>query len=208
MAEEGFPEDEIHEAARRLGGEGYRKPKQKLTLGKKDDIVQIDRYIDRYQDVFGGEEAAMLSMGGHGSEEHNNKPARIALISIWDQRDPRYMDLAARAGEAGHRPSDLLALALAPEGSNSGPTAFAFLETRAGYILGRQGTVRWMPYEASFVHDDPEWSPFQDNDSVSRRQLSLNVTENGMVINSLTDNSKTQVVSAGVKQANVVVEPA
>lgn len=197
MSEDIKPE-QAGDAAKRLVGEFRKRPKQAVDIKSPNDTVLISRYVVRRTDVMGGEEIARLEMGGHGPEDHNGEPARVALVNVWDKSNADYQAQVALAKQQGIETSDLLLLSF-----RHGFTGVAFLPPHQTHTLGREGDIQWLPFGQFF--SSKNWTPFDENDSVSRRQVILRPTENGVVILGISENSNTRVESAGIQEATTPI---
>jgi hypothetical protein len=193
-----IPQDEIRAAAERvLLNEPQPKPKQQVVM-TKGDTVQLDRHIQRSQDIMGGEEVARLEISGQGAAEDAVHTETLALIHAWDESNDDYQNLVRLAQQNNINTSNLVLFRFGDKGN----TAATFLSPGKVYTVGREGNVKWLPYGLFFVEED--WTPFGDNQAISTEEFTISPTDDGVVMHQLSDSS-VKLTSAAIRQSTAEV---
>jgi hypothetical protein len=176
-------------------GENEQGPEWASGAIGNNDVVTIPIGTSQNRaDIMGGEVYARLKLGGHSDGKY--EPQDIDMVHVNWKEDANYQALARRAEAAGRRPSNVILIAYK---KGRGVTGTAFVPEEGVVTLGREGSLQWFDY--GIDHPPVEgWTPFEDNSSISRRQLSIRPQGGKMVIVGLTGNSDTQVEAPWIKK--------
>jgi hypothetical protein len=175
-------------------GENKELNWQRETI-KNNEVVTIPVGTSQSRaDVMGGEVYAKLKLGGISDGSY--EPQDLELVYVNWKEDPEYQGLARRAKAAGILPTNVLIVAYQ---KGKGITGSAFLPEHSISTLGRDGSLQWFDYGLD-RGIDPGWTPFEDNMSISRRQLSIHPLGGKMAIIGLSENSHTEIEAPWIKK--------
>lgn len=177
------------------GGESKQEAEWDKEMIGLNEVVTIPIGTSQNRaDIMGGEVYARLRLGGHSDGKY--QPQQIDMVYVNWKEDSHYQALARRAQASGHRPSNMVLIA---HQEGRGVTGTAFVPDQGVVTLGREGSVQWFDYGPDHP-PVPGWTPFEDNDSISRRQLTIHPLGGKMVIVGLTEKSDTQIEAPWIKK--------
>lgn len=134
--------------------------------------------------------AAVIEMGGHAG-----KPVeRLYAVRVANLPADFFEQYAL---SQGREPATVDWLLLYDSSANA-RSAQALIGKGDIEEIGRQGSIKWEFFNAE---DEAGAVPFEDNDSVSRKQIRINDLNGNLVIEQLSNNSRTVVHQARPIQA-------
>ncbi len=158
-------------------GAEQEKPADWIELAaERPETVSLDH--EGRPDVMGGQVVAKLELGGADNSGQPLPAQEVHVLSVHSPADLDYQNLLKWNKTDEMSGGRTVLVALDPQGNIA---ASALLFPGVEYVVGREGNVGWFKYGV-VGGDINQWTPFDDNPSISRNQASIDVGARHVVI--------------------------